>query len=117
MTSLAKGFRTRRLSFSQPVRVATDVATPADVCGGRNTIQHVEPVASNMRHHRRDVGGGIETKLDRTSKPLVGILGDVDGQIVPVAPPPALNLGVTAEPASVTHWKTVLAKSGPHSKL
>jgi hypothetical protein len=24
----------------------------------------------------------------RTSKPLVGILGDVDGRIVPVAPPP-----------------------------
>src|SRR6184192_428907 len=27
----------------------------------------------------------------RTSKPLVGILGDVDGRIVPVAPPPVLN--------------------------
>jgi hypothetical protein len=24
----------------------------------------------------------------RSSKPLVGILGDVDGRIVPVAPPP-----------------------------
>ncbi len=28
----------------------------------------------------------------RTSKPLVGILGDVDGRIVPVAPPPFSNL-------------------------
>ena len=26
----------------------------------------------------------------RTSKPVVGILGDVDGRIVPVAPPPVL---------------------------
>jgi len=26
-----------------------------------------------------------------TSKPLVGILGDVDGRIVPVAPPPFPN--------------------------
>src|SRR5207248_7318503 len=32
------------------------------------------------------------TMRPRTSKPLVGILGDVDGRIVPVAPPPVLNL-------------------------
>jgi hypothetical protein len=34
------------------------------------------------------VCGRAEPKLRRTSKPLVGILGDVDGRIVPVAPPP-----------------------------
>src|SRR5205814_9914142 len=28
----------------------------------------------------------------RSSKPLVGILGDVDGRIVPVAPPPVSEL-------------------------
>ncbi len=32
------------------------------------------------------------------SKPLVGILGDVDGRIVPVAPPPFLNLGSDCRP-------------------
>jgi hypothetical protein len=31
------------------------------------------------------------TWLAPPSKPLVGILGDVDGRIVPVAPPPVLN--------------------------
>jgi len=33
------------------------------------------------------------------SKPLVGILGDVDGRIVPVAPPPVLNRAVTGSPS------------------
>jgi hypothetical protein len=28
-------------------------------------------------------------------KPLVGILGDVDGRIVPVAPPPVLEFKLT----------------------
>jgi hypothetical protein len=31
------------------------------------------------------------TFLGPPSKPLVGILGDVDGRIVPVAPPPLSN--------------------------
>jgi hypothetical protein len=30
----------------------------------------------------------VRRKLVEPSKPLVGILGDVDGRIVPVAPPP-----------------------------
>src|SRR6266849_4043026 len=37
------------------------------------------------------------TMRPRTSKPLVGILGDVDGRIVPVAPPPVSNLGSDRE--------------------
>jgi hypothetical protein len=36
-------------------------------------------------------GGRRRTMRPRTSKPLVGILGDVDGRIVPVAPRPVLN--------------------------
>jgi len=35
-----------------------------------------------------DASGRTETQVAQTSKPLVGILGDVDGRIVPVAPPP-----------------------------
>jgi hypothetical protein len=31
----------------------------------------------------------------RTSKPLIGILGDVDERIVPAAPPPAFNTILT----------------------
>src|SRR5438270_1702791 len=34
----------------------------------------------------------------RTSKPVVGLLGDVDGRIVPVAPPPVSNLTLTSRP-------------------
>jgi len=33
----------------------------------------------------------------RTSKPLAGILGDVDGRIVP-APPPVMNQGSQRRP-------------------
>jgi hypothetical protein len=36
------------------------------------------------------------------SKPLVGILGDVDGRIVPVAPPPFLIGQVVPEAAVAT---------------
>ncbi len=72
-------------------RVATGAATPVDTHGHSNTVQHDDPRRSNTQQHGMDVCGRIETKVRRTSKPLVGILGDVDGRIVPVAPPPVLN--------------------------
>jgi len=43
------------------------------------------------------------------SKPLVGILGDVDGRIVPVAPPPVLNLASAAEPGGC-YWPESVAR-------
>jgi hypothetical protein len=67
------------------------VPTPVDVCGRSNTIQHDDPHRPNTTQHAMDVDGRSKTKVGRTSKPLVGILGDVDGRIVPVAP--MLNLG------------------------
>jgi hypothetical protein len=67
---------------------ATVTATPVDVCGRSNTIQHDDLSATNTQQHGMDVSGRFVAKVARTSKPLVGILGDVDGRIVPVAPPP-----------------------------
>jgi hypothetical protein len=75
---------------------ATRVATPVDVYGRNNTIQHDDPCHSNTQQHGMDLSGRSETKVARTSKPLVGILGDVDGRIVPVAPPPILPESVQA---------------------
>jgi hypothetical protein len=72
------------------IYVATRVATPVDACGRSNTIQHDDPCRSNTQQHAMDVSGRTETKLARTSKPLVGILADVDGRIVPIALPPCL---------------------------
>ena len=80
----------RRETSFDSARVATRVATPVDVCGRSNTIQHDDPGRSNTQQHGMDAYGRIKTKVARTSKPLVGILGDVDGRIVPVAPPPIL---------------------------
>jgi len=79
------------LSCSKAAHVATGVATPVDVCGRSNTIQHDDLRRSNTPQHGMDVYGRTETQLCRTSKPLPGILGDVGGRIVPVAPPPILN--------------------------
>jgi hypothetical protein len=39
------------------------------------------------------MAGELASNRDSYDGPLVGILGDVDGRIVPVAPPPVLNLG------------------------
>ena len=75
---------------------ATVTATPVDVRGRSNTIQHDDPWHSSTQQHAMDLSGRIETKLARTSKPLVDILGDVDGRIVPVAPPP-FGVGSRAE--------------------
>jgi hypothetical protein len=46
------------------------------------------PRQSHTQQPMMDVRGHSAPPLARTSKPLVGILGDVDGRIVPVAPPP-----------------------------
>jgi hypothetical protein len=78
---------------------ATRLATPVDVRGQGSTIQHVGLAVSNTGRNQMDACGRTELQFIRTSKPLVGILGDVDGRIVPVAPPP-----VRIRPAV---WKTV----------
>ena len=46
------------------------------------------------------------------SKPLVGILGDVDGRIVPVAPPPFRIRPVVLETAVVTQGSQLAERTG-----
>src|SRR5207245_2026110 len=63
--------------------------------GGRRwTGQHrpvCRPRRANTGRLLMDVRGRAELRSPRTSKPTAGILGDVSGRIVPVAPPPVLN--------------------------
>ena len=80
----------------EAIRVATRVATPVDVCGRSNTIQHDDLAGSNTQLYGMDARGRIETKVARTSKPQLGILGDVGGRIVPVAPRPAFEYDLIA---------------------
>jgi hypothetical protein len=89
-------------------------ATPVDVCGRSNTIQHDDPSQLNTQQHAMDVSGRIGTKVARTSKPLVGILGDVDGRIVPVAPPPVseFEIDVTTRPTYVIRGMLAAAEAG-----
>jgi hypothetical protein len=46
------------------------------------------------------------TLVGPPSKPLVGILGDVDGRIVPVAPPPASEFGHDARGYHIPYLST-----------
>jgi hypothetical protein len=66
-------------------------ATAVDASEDRSTIQDVDRHVSNTQHHSLDAYGRAETYLCRTSKPTFGILGDVEGRIVPVAPPPVFE--------------------------
>jgi len=49
-----------------------------------NKIFETHDGGENWNRIARERGG---RRRDHPSKPLVGILGDVDGRIVPVAPP------------------------------
>src|SRR6267143_3284562 len=48
-------------------------------------------LAALLFDHKADLGERWRTIDSRTSKPVVGILGDVDGRIVPVARPPVFE--------------------------
>jgi len=54
-----------------------------------------------------DVRGRAEPLVTRTSKPLPGILGDVGGRIVPIAPPTAFEYELDSESSH-------LAREQPH---
>jgi hypothetical protein len=59
-----------------------------------------------------DANGHAEPLLRRTSKPLVGILGDVEGRIVPIAPPPVLNLASEIRLATAAVGSPLIGASG-----
>jgi hypothetical protein len=47
--------------------------------------------STKFKADKRDSRRTLGTLAGPPSKPLVGILGDVEGRIVPVAPPPVSN--------------------------
>ena len=64
------------------------------VCNSRRSRLSIKRRCSHQQWisvHLMDVCKRNRLWIARTSKPLAGILGDVDGRIVPVAPPPVLN--------------------------
>jgi len=102
-----------------PFLTATVTRTPVDNGGQANTIQLVGLGVSNKEQHGMDAGGRSELKVHRTSRPLVGILGDVDGRIVPVAPSPVRirpavckTVGTTLRDSQPSEWGLILQVMG-----
>src|SRR5439155_18576362 len=83
------GFQMHRAQYSVPHPL------PGRQAGGTDRRLQAEglPPTENRRRHLTFTRTGVDGLrwAPRSSKPVLGILGDVEGRIVPVAPPPFFN--------------------------